>query len=114
MNIQLIKNWLTKSGFKVDIAENGQIGFEKFKTGAYDFILMDIRMPVMDGVTATLKIRSYEKEHKLDPIPIIAQTANVMKEDIQTYLAAGMNTHIAKPIIFKKLCQTIENMKKAG
>lgn len=114
MNIQLVRTRLTKSGFKVDIAENGQIGFEKFITGSYDFILMDIRMPVMDGVTATLKIRSYEKEHQLDPIPIIAQTANVMKEDIQTYLAAGMNTHIAKPIIFKKLCQAIENMKKAG
>ena len=114
INIQLIRTRLTKSGFKVDIAENGLIGFEKFKTGTYDFILMDIRMPVMDGVTATLKIRSYEKKHQLDPIPIIAQTANVMKEDIQTYLAAGMNTHIAKPIIFKKLCQAIENMKKAG
>lgn len=110
MNIQLIRTRLSKSGFIVDIAENGLIGFEKFKNESYDFILMDIRMPVMDGVTATLKIRAYEKTNNLRQTPIIAQTANVMKEDIETYIAAGMNSHVAKPILYKQLCKAIESI----
>nr|MCR4587921.1 response regulator [Lachnospiraceae bacterium] len=76
-----------------DIAANGFIGVEMERKEAYDFILMDIRMPVMDGLEATYNIRSFNQA-----VPIIALSANNFPEDIQRSLEAGMNAHVAKPV----------------
>lgn len=81
---------------KIDIAENGEIAVEKVREKNYDLILMDIQMPVMNGVDATRFIRNRMPEGK-NGIKIIAMTANVLQEDVQRYLDAGMNAYISKP-----------------
>ena len=81
-------------------AENGQIAVEMFSekpAGYYDAILMDIRMPVMDGLKATSTIRALNHPDA-KKIPIIAMTANAFDEDVQRSLQAGMNAHLAKPV----------------
>jgi len=81
-------------------AENGQVAVEMFAdrpAGYYDAILMDVRMPVMDGLSATETIRAMDREDART-IPIIAMTANVFDEDVERSRAAGMNAHLAKPI----------------
>ena len=74
----------------------------------YDIILMDVMMPVMDGLEATHLLRNLERED-VKKIPIIAMTANAFTEDIEKCLNAGMNTHIAKPIETEKMIQTIKD-----
>lgn len=94
---------LKNLGFEVDIAENGQVAVEKFKTNAYDLILMDIQMPVMDGITATKAIRQIEKEKKLsNPVHIIAITANSLKDDRMKCIEAGMDDYLSKPFNMDK------------
>jgi signal transduction histidine kinase/DNA-binding response OmpR family regulator len=84
---------LEGTGCIIDEAENGQIGVEMAREMDYDLILMDMQMPVMDGLTATGIIRSFNAD-----VPIIAMTANAFKEDAELCLQAGMNAHLAKPI----------------
>jgi CheY-like chemotaxis protein len=91
----------------LDIAENGQIAVKKFQSNVYDLILMDVQMPVMDGYTATRKIRIGEKEKKLKPTPIIAMTAHALKEDEQKSFEAGCDAHLTKPIRKPILLETI-------
>ncbi|WP_118972343.1 tetratricopeptide repeat protein [Taibaiella koreensis] len=81
---------------RIAVAENGAIAVDKVRTHEYDLILMDIQMPVMNGVDATRTIR-YELPEDKRHIPIIAMTANVLQEDVQRYLDAGMNAYISKP-----------------
>jgi signal transduction histidine kinase/CheY-like chemotaxis protein len=89
---------LKNMGFDADLANNGKEGFDKFVANDYDIILMDIQMPVMDGIEATGKIRDYEYEHNVfRPVKIIALTANAMKEEVKSYLEAGMDDVITKP-----------------
>ncbi len=97
INQKVAMSVLKKKGFEVSVAENGKVGFEKYQADSYDFILMDIMMPVMDGFEATRSIRKYEQEKKLKPIKIIAMTANALKEDREKCLAAGMDDYISKP-----------------
>ena len=97
-NRMLIRSYLKKTPFIVDEAENGQVALTKFQTGAYDVVLMDMQMPVMDGYTATREIRRWEKETGADPTPVLALTAHVFKEDIEQSLNAGCNAHLTKPI----------------
>jgi signal transduction histidine kinase len=93
-------------GLITDFAEDGEKGVEAFMAKNYDLIFMDIRMPVMDGIEATQKIRGIERQRTLldidtehiHHVPIIAMTANAMKEDKEASLAAGMDGHISKPI----------------
>jgi len=80
---------------RIEIAVNGADAVEKVKLQDYDIVLMDIQMPVMDGVEATKQIRKLQSPKA--QTPIIAMTANVLQEDIQRYLEAGMNAHISKP-----------------
>src|SRR5690606_1386886 len=80
---------------KIEMAYNGKEAVDKISRHHYDVAIMDIQMPVMDGVEATKAIRKLASPHK--NIPIIAMTANVLQEDIQRYLNAGMNVHVAKP-----------------
>lgn len=94
---------LKNLGFDVDIAENGQVAVEKFKANAYDLILMDIQMPVMDGITATKAIRKIEKEKKLsNPVHIIAITANSLRDDRMKCIEAGMDDYLSKPFNMDK------------
>ena len=88
---------------KVELAENGIIALEKMKSGSYDIILMDVQMPVMNGLEATEKIRAMEA--KKAETPIIAMTANVLKEEVETCYEAGMNDFIGKPFDTKVLLQ---------
>ena len=97
-NRDLAKAMLTNFGHTVDIAENGIEALEKVQTTPYDVVLMDIQMPLMDGLTATRKIR--ELNHPARDVPIIAMTANVLPHQVKMFGEAGMNGHAAKP--FKK------------
>jgi CheY-like chemotaxis protein len=83
----------------IDYAENGQEALALFQASpdAYDLILMDIQMPVMDGLEATRRIRALAASWA-QSIPIVAMTANVFREEVEEYLAAGMSDHIGKPI----------------
>lgn len=82
----------------IDVAENGTMALEKFKTGNYDLILMDVQMPEMNGFEATQAIREFERtENKETPIPVIAMTASLLKTEIDNCYHAGMNNYIPKP-----------------
>ncbi|MCB9331852.1 MAG: response regulator [Lewinellaceae bacterium] len=80
---------------QVDLAENGAIAVEKMASGTYDIILMDVQMPVMNGYEATAKIRALSNGKS--KIPIIAMTANVMKEEVDRCYEAGMDDFVGKP-----------------
>lgn len=97
-NRQLVILYLKKLPYKIDIAENGQIAIDKYKSNKYDLILMDIQMPVMDGYTATEEIRKWEKENGLKAAPIVAITANAFKEDEEKSYKAGCTGYLSKPI----------------
>jgi CheY-like chemotaxis protein len=83
-------------GIRITIAENGEAAIQQLKEQDFDLILMDIQMPAMNGVDATRYIRTKMPEGKKD-VRIIAMTANVLQEDVQRYLKAGMNAYISKP-----------------
>ncbi len=100
---------LEEDGFVIDTAEDGSIAVEKMKLaqpGQYDFVLMDVQMPIMDGYEATRRIRALTNP-EVSNIPIIAMTANAFEEDRQAALNSGMNDHIPKPIDVKLLKETI-------
>ncbi|MEG2084992.1 MAG: response regulator, partial [Clostridia bacterium] len=111
------KKLLNAKHLEVDVAENGLQAIEVFAqsgVGYYDAILMDIRMPIMDGITATKSIRQMRKKDA-KTIPIIAMTANAFDEDIEKTKSAGMNAHLAKPIEPALLYQTIQSfLNKEG
>ena len=100
MNRQVAVGILSVGGFRIDIAENGEIAVEKAFECMPDIILMDMQMPVMDGIEATRQIRSNPKLRK---VPIIAMTANAMQADRELCMEAGMNDYIAKPFDPNKL-----------
>jgi len=105
---------LEKMGYEVELAENGQLALDKFKTKDYDLIFMDIMMPVMDGLEATRQIRMYESNNKREKhTHIIAMTANAMKGDKETCLEAGMNDYISKPFKAEELKQILLQLFKA-
>ena len=97
-NRMLILAYLKKTRYQIDIAENGEIAVDKFIAGKYDLVLMDMQMPVMDGYTATKKIRESERMQKSTHTPIIALTAYALKEDAQKSYDAGCTAHLTKPI----------------
>ena len=106
-NRLLIKFYLKKMPWQLDIAENGEIAVEKFTSGKYDLVLMDMQMPVMDGYTATRVIRKWESQNQAETTPIIALTAHALKEDTQKSLDAGCTEHLTKPIKKAKLIETV-------
>ena len=109
LNVEVAKKLLERKGFTVDHAENGLRALEMFTSspvGYYDVILMDIRMPEMDGLQSAYNIRHWRKDDA-KTIPIIAMTANAFDDDIQKSKAAGMNAHLAKPIEPRQLFQTL-------
>ena len=102
VNQEIIIMLLEGSGIEIDIASNGFETIKKADDNDYELILMDIQMPIMDGYEATKTIRETDKD-----IPIVALTANAMKEDIEKTKAAGMNKHLNKPIEVDKLFETL-------
>ena len=107
MNREIAAEILEEAGLVLDIAEDGAIAVAKVKENGgsyYDFILMDIQMPVMNGYEATAEIRKLPDG---DRVTIIALSANAFKEDIDRSLAAGMNAHVSKPINIKELLETL-------
>jgi signal transduction histidine kinase/DNA-binding response OmpR family regulator/PAS domain-containing protein len=110
MNVEVAKRLLESKGMEVEVAENGLVAIETFATaplGHFDVILMDIRMPVMDGLTAAKSIRQLKKK-TAKTIPIIAMSANAFEEDVEKSKAAGMNEHLSKPIEPAVLFQTLK------
>jgi signal transduction histidine kinase/PAS domain-containing protein len=93
VNRMIVSAMLEETGCIIDEAENGEEAVNMVKNADYSIILMDMQMPVMDGLTATREIRKFNKK-----VPIIAMTANAFKEDAESCLSAGMNAHVAKPL----------------
>lgn len=109
LNMEIAKTMLEEEGIEVTTAENGQSAvniFHNCPEGRFDAILMDIRMPVMDGISAAKTIRKLP-ERDAAAIPIIAMTADAYEEDIRRTIDAGMNAHLTKPVQPEKLFQTL-------
>ena len=112
VNAEITTMILSRRKINVEHAENGRIAVEMFrdhKPGYYDAILMDVRMPEMDGLQATAAIRAMDREDAKS-IPIIALTANAFDEDVQNSLQAGLNAHLSKPIEPESLFKTLEEL----
>lgn len=112
MNREIATEILEETGLALEVAEDGAIAVEKVSekgTGYYDFILMDIQMPVMNGYEATARIRELPGGSE---IPVIALSANAFKEDIDRSIAAGMNAHVSKPIDIKALLDIMQKFAK--
>jgi len=99
--------YLQETPYVVEIAENGAIALEKFIAGAFDLVLMDRQMPVMDGLTATRAMRAWEQANHRPPTPIIALTASALKGDQEKFVAAGCTAYLTKPIKQDMLLQAI-------
>jgi len=97
-NLLLVHAYIKNLPYTIDDAENGAVAVEKFKTGTYDVVLMDIEMPVMDGYMATRAIRAIEAETGRPRVPIIALTASVLIEALEKARDAGCDAHVAKPV----------------
>ncbi len=113
LNWEIAQEILSEAGFTLERAENGKICVEKFeesRPGTYDLILMDIRMPVMNGYDAAKAIRALNRPDQ--NLPILAMTADAFSDDIQHCLECGMNEHIAKPIDVNKLIETLDRVLK--
>ncbi|MBR5913845.1 MAG: response regulator [Selenomonadaceae bacterium] len=109
VNAEIIKEILKMQDMEVEHGENGKQVvemFEKSPLNYYDAVLMDIRMPIMDGLTATEKIRALDRKDA-KTVPIIALTANAFDEDVQRSLQAGMNAHLTKPVEPEHLYETL-------
>ncbi len=112
INAEIMIMVLQARGMEADLAENGRIAVEKFSghpAGYYDAILMDMRMPEMDGLDATRAIRAMDREDARQ-IPVIALTANAFDEDVQRSLQAGLNAHLSKPVQPESLYETLESL----
>ncbi|KAA3613010.1 MAG: hybrid sensor histidine kinase/response regulator [Calditrichaeota bacterium] len=109
LNQHIARKLLEKNGYEVTSVENGEKVLDKINQTSYDLILMDLHMPVLDGIETTRKIRESEKG-KLNRIPIIAVTANAMKGTKELCLEAGMDGYITKPLRSEEIYDTINNL----
>ena len=112
LNREIAQEILQEYGFRVDPAENGAVAVEKVRTaapGSYDLVLMDVQMPVMDGYTATRKIRALDDPARAK-LPILAMTANAFDEDRRNALESGMNGFLSKPIVIGDLMQELHKI----
>ena len=106
MNQQLIAALLKREGHRTTIVANGQLAVDAVQSRHFDLVLMDVQMPVLDGTGATRAIRALEGP--VSKIPIVAITANALRGDMETYLAAGMNGYVSKPIRIDALREAME------
>jgi signal transduction histidine kinase/ActR/RegA family two-component response regulator len=108
-NVFLIQAYLKGRGCYLDVAENGENAVQKFTSSRYDLVLMDVEMPIMDGYTATRKIREWERRAGARPVPILALTAHAFVEERHHVMGAGCSAHLTKPISKPTLLQAIED-----
>ncbi len=109
INWEVASELLSSLGLELDWAENGQVCVEKFRQSPlnyYDAVLMDVRMPIMNGYEATRSIRKMKRTDS--KLPIVAMTADAFSEDVKKCLDAGMNAHVAKPIDVREVCRQLE------
>ena len=112
VNAEILMMLLNMREMEAELAENGQIALDMFSSrepGYYDAILMDMRMPVMDGLEASRRIRVLDRPDAAK-IPIVALTANAFDEDVQRSMQAGLNAHLSKPVTPETLFQTLEEL----
>jgi len=110
----VIQAFLKQTPYTIDTAGHGEIAVEKFKANHYDLVIMDIEMPVMDGYAATAEIRQWEAENRVEATPIIALTAHALIEHAHRSIAAGCNSHLAKPIKKEELLAAIRKYARDG
>lgn len=113
INQKVILKMLQKMGHLVSVANNGMEGYLTYQKEEIDLILMDIQMPVMDGIEATRSIRNWEKDQGFNPVYIIAVTANVTRQDKENAFGAGMNDFTTKPINKERLQEAISKAKSS-
>ena len=112
MNAEIMTDLLSMEDIEAEHAKNGRIAVEMFtghEPGYYDAILMDVRMPEMDGLEAAAAIRGLDRPDA-GTIPIIALTANAFDEDVQRSMQAGMNAHLSKPVELEDLSRTLGDL----
>lgn len=108
VNQRVVQLILEPLGIDVEIVENGRLAVDAFQNNAFDLILMDVRMPELDGLSAVREIRKIEAEHKLARTPVLMLSANAMTSHTEESLAAGADAHVAKPITADKLVNAIK------
>ncbi len=109
----LLEAYLRNEPYITTIAEDGQEAVNRFTSGRFDLVLMDMQMPVMDGLAATRAIRSFERLHDRAPTPVLALTANALAHDARECIEAGCTAHIAKPVSKQKLLMMLEEFRPA-
>ena len=107
INQKLLITLLTKHDYELVVANNGKEAVDAYMSTPYDLVLMDIDMPVMDGITATRLIHEIDATAHRHPVPIVALTAHALPGDKERLLEAGMTAHIAKPVDTSMLLKTI-------
>ena len=116
INREIEQEILSMSGIQITVAENGQQAVDRFRESEpfyYDIILMDIQMPVMNGLDATRTIRGMDREDA-QAVPIVAMTANAFVEDVKNSLDAGMNAHLPKPLDIEQVFSTMGMFLERG
>ncbi len=111
-NRLLVRTFLKKISHRLDEAKDGAEALERFKSGRYDLVLMDVQMPFMDGYAVTRRIREWEEETGVERTTIIALTAYAMKEDTERAMAAGYDSHLTKPIKKARLLGVLEQFSR--
>jgi len=111
INQLIMEDLLKNIGIEVSVADNGIQAIEKLHRESFDVVLMDVQMPEMDGLTATVNIRT---DPKYDDLPILAMTANVGQEHVKESLDAGMNDHLTKPVDIDQLYEALFKWGKRG
>jgi two-component system, sensor histidine kinase and response regulator len=109
----LIQHYVRNLPYTLDQAENGELAVEKFVRGRYDVVLMDMRMPTMDGYTAVREIRTWEREQARAATPIVALTASALETDVRNCLDAGCTVHLSKPVKKADLLRVIHEITNA-
>ena len=107
VNQKVIRIILERGGYHYEIAMDGLEAVQKYQANAYDLVLMDCQMPILDGLSASASIRKFELASKKGRCPIVAMTANTMKGDEERCLAAGMDDFLAKPFKSQDLLKVI-------
>jgi CheY-like chemotaxis protein len=107
-NRLLVQLYMKGSAHSLTFAEDGKEAVDQFGSADFDLVIMDLLMPVMDGLTAVGKIREIERERSRAPVPILALSANARPEDVRISLEAGCNAHLSKPISKQRLLAAVD------
>jgi PAS domain S-box-containing protein len=113
-NRLLVQLYLKGSGHSLTFADDGKDAVDQFASADFDLVIMDLQMPVMDGLTAVRTIRGFERERARRAVPILALSANARPEDVQISLEAGCNAHLSKPISKQRLLAAVEEYAVAA